>query len=67
VVIVNRKNAPAVTVSLEVATDVNPSPSGVARELPPGRRLMVILISFAIFFVTVTWSGIKLMRAVTKP
>jgi hypothetical protein len=67
VVIVNRKNAPGVTVSLEVATDINPSPSGVAQELPPGRRLMVILISFAIFFVTVTWSGIKLMRAVTKP
>ncbi len=64
VVIVNRKNAPAATVSLEVGTDLNPSASGVARELPAGRRLAVILISFALFFVTVTWSGIKLMRAV---
>jgi hypothetical protein len=24
----------------------------------------VILISFAIFFITVTWSGLKLMRAI---
>jgi len=66
VVIVNRRNAPAVTVSLEVGTDLNPSPSGVSKELPRGRRLAVILISFALFFVTVTWSGIKLMRAISR-
>jgi hypothetical protein len=65
VVIVNRKNAAAATVSLEVGTDLNPSASGIARELPAGRRLTVILISFAWFFATVTWSGIKLMRAVS--
>jgi hypothetical protein len=64
VVIVNQKKAPAATVSLDVSTDLNPS-AGIARELPAGRRLAVILISFALFFATVTWAGIKLMRAVS--
>jgi len=64
VVIVNQKNAPAATVSLDVSTDLNPS-AGIATELPAGRRLAVILISFALFFVTVTWAGMKLLRAVS--
>jgi hypothetical protein len=35
----------------------------MARVLPPGRRLAVILISFGIFFGLVTWSGWRLWRA----
>jgi hypothetical protein len=64
VVIVNARNAPAATVSLDVSTDLNPG-AGIATELPAGRRLAVILISFAVFFTTVTWAGSKLMRAVS--
>ena len=64
VVILNARNAPAATVSLEVSTDLNPS-GGIATELPAGRRLAVILISFAVFFTSVTWAGSKLMRAVS--
>jgi hypothetical protein len=50
-------------VDLQVSTDVDPSPDSLARVLPPGRRLAVILISFGIFFGLVTWSGLKLWRA----
>jgi hypothetical protein len=64
VVVINKSGARPALVSLEVRTDLNPNADVVAKVLPPGRRLAVILISFAIFFVTITWSGIKLVRAV---
>ena len=63
VVVVNGKRAPPATVSFEVRTSVNPKAGDTARTLSPQRRLTVILISFAIFFVTVTWSARKLLRA----
>jgi hypothetical protein len=62
VVVTNASGAPPATVLLRVQTNVNPG-ADVARTLPPGRRLGVILISFTFFFVTVAWSGRKLMRA----
>lgn len=62
VVVVNEKGAPPVMVSLEVSTNT----SVISRELAPGRRLAVILISFGLFFVTVSWSGLKLLRAGRK-
>ena len=62
VVVVNGKRAPPATVSLQVRTSVNPAASDVARTLSPRRRLTVILISFAFFFVTVTWSARKLIH-----
>jgi hypothetical protein len=64
VVVKNRAGAPPAMVTLEVRTDLNPNADVVAKMLPPGRRLAVILISFAIFFVTVTWAGIRLVRAI---
>ncbi len=66
VVVINQKNAPAADISLEVRTNLDPTPLVMTRELSPGRRLTVILISFAIFFVTVTWSGFALMRAIRR-
>jgi hypothetical protein len=63
VVVENARGAPAATVLLRVQTNLNPG-ADVARTLSPGRRLSVILISFAFFFITVAWSGRKLMRAV---
>jgi hypothetical protein len=63
VVVVNGKHAPPATVSLEVRTSVNPNAGDTARTLSPQRRLTVILISFAFFFLTVTWSARKLLRA----
>jgi hypothetical protein len=63
VVVVNEKRAPAVTVALRVETSINPDAGDVARTLSPRRRLTVILISFAFFFITVTWSARKLLRA----
>jgi hypothetical protein len=62
VVVVNGKRAPTATVSLEVRTSVNPDAKDIARTLSPHRRLTVILISFAFFFVSVTWSARKLIR-----
>jgi hypothetical protein len=63
VVVVNAKRAPPATVSFEVRTTVNPNGRDTARTLSPRRRLTVILISFVFFFVTVTWSARKLLRA----
>jgi hypothetical protein len=63
VVLINDPGAPAAVVDLEVRTDVDPSEDSVARVLSPGRRLAVILISFAIFFALVTWSAWRLLRA----
>jgi hypothetical protein len=63
VVVINARGAPSATVSLRVQTKVNPTGADVARTLSPRRRLTVILISFTLFFVTVAWSGRKLIRA----
>lgn len=61
VVVENARGARPATIVLHVQTIVNPG--DVARTLPPERRLAVIAISFAIFFVTVAWSGRKLIKA----
>jgi hypothetical protein len=63
VVVANDDRAPEAMVDLEVSTDLNPSPDSMARVLSPQRRLGVIVISFAIFFGIVTWSGFWLLRA----
>ena len=63
VVIANAKGAAPAIVSLHVETRVNPESSAVARTLAPERRLAVILIGFAFFFVTMAWSGARLIRA----
>ena len=65
VVIINEKNAPTAVVSLSIETTINPS-AGRARTLPPRRRLTVILVSFAIFFVSIGWSGWRLIQAMTR-
>lgn len=62
-VVINAKNAPPATVTLDLQTNVNPSNTDMARTLPPQRQLAVILISFAFFLVTVSWSSRKLIRA----
>ena len=62
VVVVNARGAPPAIVSLRLQTNLNPG-ADVAMTLSPGRRLAVILISFAFFFITVAWSGRRLIRA----
>jgi len=62
VVVANGDRAAVAMVDLEVRTDLDPSADSMARVLPPGRRLAVILISFGIFFGVVTWSGLRLLR-----
>jgi hypothetical protein len=62
IVIENARGAPPATVLLRVRTNLNPG-ADVATTLSPARRLAVVLISFAFFFVTVAWSGSKLIRA----
>ena len=64
VVVINKSNARPVTVTLEVRTDLNPNADVSARTISPQRRLAVILISFAIFFGTVTWAGVRLLRTI---
>jgi hypothetical protein len=62
VVVENARNSAPATVLLRVQTNLNPG-ADVAGMLSPTRRLTVILVSFAFFFVTVAWSGRKLVRA----
>jgi hypothetical protein len=66
VILINAENAPAALVSFSIETRLNPTSPGVARTLPPERRLVVILISFAIFFASAGWSGHRLIRAMKK-
>jgi len=66
VVLVNSKTAPAATISLELKVDSDPNAAVSSRELSPKRRLAVILISFSLFFAIVTWSGLKLVRAIKE-
>ncbi len=66
VVVMNDRNAQPAEVVLEVSTDLNPPTAVVTRELTQGRRLTVILVSFALFFTIVTWCGVRLVRAITK-
>jgi hypothetical protein len=67
VVVKNDAGSPPAIISLELSTDLNPNAGVVARELPARRRLTVILISFAVFFAVVTWSGLRLMRSLSRP
>lgn len=62
VAVVNGKNAPPATISLRVSTSVNPNARDISRTLPAGRQLTVVLISFAFFFISVSWSAHKLIR-----
>lgn len=62
VVVKNASGARPATVVLHVKTNVNPG-ADAARTLPPERRLAVIAISLAVFFVTLAWSGRKLLKA----
>lgn len=62
VVVKNGKGAPPATVSLQLRNNLNPDANSVARTLSPERRLAVILISFAFFFISVTWSARALIR-----
>ncbi|MDQ1472364.1 MAG: hypothetical protein QOJ99_3844 [Bryobacterales bacterium] len=66
VVVKNSADSPPAVISLELSTDLNPNASVVARELPARKRLTVILISFALFFTIVMWSGLRLMRALKR-
>ncbi len=63
VIVVNDRKARAAVVSLRVATDIKPDADDVARTLPPGRRLTVVLAGLAFFFVTVTWAARRLVLA----
>ncbi len=63
VVIMNNAGAPPAIVSMYIETRLATESGGIARTLPPERRLAVILISFAIFFISAGWSGLRLIRA----
>ena len=64
VVIDNRAAGTPVRVRLRVSLDFSGSPAEGVGTLSPGRRLAVILISFAVFFTIVTWSARKLLQAI---
>jgi hypothetical protein len=65
VVVKNAHDAQPVSVILRVRTNLNPE-ADVAQTLSPQRRLTVILISFAAFFVTIAWSGRKLLSSMRR-
>lgn len=60
VIVENAPGARPATIVLDMRTNV--TPTDIARTLSDRRRLTVIAISFAFFFVTVAWSGRRLLR-----
>jgi hypothetical protein len=64
VVAINKSKSQAAVVMLELRTDLNPNADVIAKTISPQRRLTVILISFGIFFATVTWAGVRLLRSI---
>ena len=60
----NRGQPAPVTVRLRASLDFAGGPELGVRYLSPERRLVVIIISFAVFFGIVTWSARKLLRAI---
>jgi hypothetical protein len=66
VVIDNRGLHVPVRVHLRVWLDFSRAPGQGVGYLSPQRRLAVILISFAVFFVIVTWSARKLLQATRR-
>lgn len=61
VVVENESGSPPASVLLYLRTNINPG-ADVARTISPRRRLTVVVLSFAFFFITVAWSGRKLVR-----
>lgn len=61
-VLMNDSGSRTARATLDFRTTIEPRAEDVARGLDPRRRLAVILISFAVFFVTVVWTGRKLLR-----
>lgn len=66
IVLVNNRKGKPVTASLHLATTLNPGAAAVATTLSPARRLTVILISFAFFLISVSWSSRTLIRAMRR-
>jgi len=64
IVIKNRKGAKPVTVMWQVSTRLDPE--ATATVLSPRRRLVTILVSFALFFAMVGYSGWRLKRAIRE-
>jgi len=56
----------AALVRLRIVVDFSPGAGAIPQRLSAQRRLNVILISFAVFFAIVTWSGRKLLPAVRR-
>jgi hypothetical protein len=61
-IIVNQERAPAALVFMAVQT----SDPARAQTLPAGRKIIVVLTSLAIFFVSAGWSGQRLIRGIQK-
>ena len=64
VVLDNRAPRAPVRVHLRISLDFSGRPVQGVGYLSRGRRLAVILISFAVFFTIVTWSAKKLLAAI---
>jgi hypothetical protein len=67
IVVDNREGDGPASVYLKVSLDFGSGRGGpVVTTLSPRRQLMVILISFAVFFGIVTWSARRLLRSVGR-
>ena len=68
VVLLDNRNsdAQATTAHLRVELDFGEPPGPTVTQLSPLRQLMVILISFAVFFLIVTYSARRLLRGMKR-
>jgi hypothetical protein len=66
-VVLNSQDAPGpATVRLRISEDFSGPPVVTARYLSPGRRLTVIVVSFAFFFAIVSFSARRLLRTMKQ-
>jgi hypothetical protein len=59
-------HGPPSPVHLHVWLDFTERSGPIITTLPPERQLVVVVVSFAVFFTIVGWSGRRLLRAVRK-
>jgi len=66
IVVDNREGGEPAGVHLRIWLDFAGRARPEVTMLPPQRRLMVVLISLAVFFAIVAWSATRLLRAIKR-
>ncbi len=67
VLVVDNRSDTAASVHLRVTLEFDPRRGPEVLGVPRQRQLVIIVISFAVFFGIVTWSARRLLRSIRRP